>query len=203
MTGDKNADIIQAAIRVFGRRSYSAASVRDVADALDMPKATLYHYIKSKEDLLSKIFATSHAELEVVMAEVVAQDVPEIERLRSFIERYVQWSIANLDKSIIYSREWRYLSGDLRKVVIEGRVRLDNFLISLIDAAKAGGVVDAALDTKRAAFFLWGAISAVPDWYRHDGRETPEAIAASYGTLAVNVVTGKATGLALNQPFGD
>lgn len=190
MAVDRRAEVLQAAIHIFGKESYSAASVQALANALKMPKATLYHYIKSKEDLLSKIFETSHQEMNTLIGAVATSDLPAIERFRYFVEQYVLWTIANLDKANIYSREWRYLTGDLREHVIDRRTKLDKFMISLIDAAKTEGAVDPLLDSKRAAYFLWGAFSSVPDWYRPNGPESPEAIAASYGVLASNVVRG-------------
>ena len=191
MAVDRRAEVLQAAIRIFGKESYSAASVQALANALNMPKATLYHYIKSKEDLLSKIFETSHQEMNSLIGEVATSGLSAIERLRYFVEQYVSWTIANLDKANIYSREWRYLTGDLRDHVIDRRTKLDKFMISLIDAAKAEGAIDPVLDSRRAAYFLWGSISSVPDWYRPDGPESPEAIARSYGVLALNVVRGE------------
>lgn len=191
MSTDRRAEVLQAAIRIFGKESYSAASVQALANALNMPKATLYHYIRSKEDLLSKIFETSHQEMNTLIGQVMTEDLPELERVRYFAEQYVLWCIENLDKANIYSREWRYLTGELRTRVIERRMKLDRFMISLIESAKAAGAVDPVLDSRRAAYFLWGAISSVPDWYRPDGPESPAAIAASYGVLALNVLRGE------------
>lgn len=191
MATDRRAEVLQAAIRMFGKESYSAASVQALANKLNMPKATLYHYIKSKEDLLSKIFESSRQEMNTLIGELALENLTAIERLRSFVEQYVLWTIANLDKANIYSREWRYLTGDLREDVIDHRAKLDHFMISLIDAAKESGAVDPVFDSRRAAYFLWGAMSSVPDWYRPDGPESPQAIAASYGVLALNVLRGE------------
>jgi TetR/AcrR family transcriptional regulator, cholesterol catabolism regulator len=191
MASGRGAEVLQAAIKVFSRHSYSAASVQDVADELNMPKGTLYHYIKSKEDLLAKIFAWSRRDSEDLMARVSAMEAAPLEKFKAFIEGYVSWTVANLERAVIYAREWRYSSGEVRDVVIEGRRTLDDFLIDLIEQAKKSGDVDPRLDAKRAAFFLWGAISALPDWYRRDGHDPVERIAASYSALAVNVITGR------------
>lgn len=193
MAGDRNADVIRAAIRIFGRQSYSATSVQDVADALNMPKGTLYHYIRSKEDLLAKIFEWSSSDMDVIIAEVNALEVTPLGRIEAFVTRYVEWSIDNLERAMIYSREWRYLTGPLRHRVVNRRVVLDDFLISLIEAAKSAGAVRESVDTKRTAYFIWGALSAVPDWYRRHGPDSPEQIASSYATLALNVITGDAS----------
>lgn len=191
MVVDRRAEVLQAGIRIFAKEGYSATSVQAVADAVKMPKATLFHYIKSKEDLLSKIFETSLQDMNTLIGKVAVEDLTAIERLRFFVQHYVLWSISNLEKASIYSREWRYLTGGLREVVIEYRAKLDKFMVTLIEAAKTEGSVDPVLDSRRAAYFLWGAIASVPDWYRPDGPESPGAIAASYGVLALNVLRGE------------
>lgn len=188
MTSQRSDDVLQAAIRVFGRQSYSATSVQDLADALDMPKATLYHYIRSKEDLLAEIFRRASQDVQDLMDEVSGMDVSPAERLRRFIRGYATVTTVNLERTTIYSREWRYLTGPLRNSVIEGRVRLDEFLIGLIDDAKASGEADASLDSKRCAYFIWGALSSIPDWFRRSGRDTPEQVADSYADLALRIV---------------
>ena len=48
-------DICLTAARIFVERGYDASSVNDVAKALGITKAGLYHYISSKETLLYEI----------------------------------------------------------------------------------------------------------------------------------------------------
>jgi AcrR family transcriptional regulator len=188
MSNGRGSDVIKAAIRVFGRQGYSGASVQDIADALGMPKGTLYHYITSKEDMLSKIFTLAGDDMDVLIAEVSALDVPAVERLRLFVSGYAYLTTLELDRTMIYSREWRYLTGELRRAVTDRRVMLDNFLTSLIDAVQDSGHAESGLESKRAAYFIWGALSSLPDWYRRSGPESPQQIASSYSVLALKVV---------------
>jgi AcrR family transcriptional regulator len=160
----------------------------DVANALGMPKATLYHYISSKEDLLSKILTLASDDVEILTTETAKLDVPPVDRLRLFISGYAYLTTVELERTIIYSREWRYLTGALRESVIDRRVMLDDFLTGLVDAVKEAGEAPAGLDSKRAAYFIWGALSSLPDWYRRSGPEAPQQIAWSYAMLALKVV---------------
>ena len=45
-------EIIAAAAKVFQTKGYHAATVQDIADAVGILKGSLYHHVKSKEDLL-------------------------------------------------------------------------------------------------------------------------------------------------------
>ena len=48
--------IIQAAIRVFARKGFHAANVREILEEAQVSTGTLYHYFKSKEELLLEIY---------------------------------------------------------------------------------------------------------------------------------------------------
>lgn len=188
MGNDRGSEVVRAAITIFCRQGYAGTSVQDIANALGMPKATLYHYISSKEDLLSEILTLASNDVEVLTEEIAKLDVPPVTRLRLFISGYVYLTTVELERTIIYSREWRYLTGGLRESVIDRRVMLDDFLSGLIDAVKEVGEAPASLDSKRAAYFIWGALSSLPDWYRRSGPEEPQQIAWSYAMLALKVV---------------
>jgi len=48
-------EIIKAAAHVFRDRGFEATTLRDVAEATDTDRATLYYYVGSKEELLQEI----------------------------------------------------------------------------------------------------------------------------------------------------
>ena len=66
----RDEEVVAAAAKVFYERGYSAATVQDIADELGILKGSLYHYIKTKEDLLFRIFEEVHKEVEAILEEV-------------------------------------------------------------------------------------------------------------------------------------
>src|SRR5574341_2178399 len=64
----RRAEICRTAARIFRDRGFDATSVSDIARALRMTKAGLYHYFDSKEELLFEIMTFG---LERVHDEVV------------------------------------------------------------------------------------------------------------------------------------
>jgi AcrR family transcriptional regulator len=48
-------EIISSAAHVFRDRGFEAATLRDVAEALGTDRASLYYYVRSKEELLREI----------------------------------------------------------------------------------------------------------------------------------------------------
>ena len=52
---DKQAEIFSAALHLFQEKGYHGTSMQDLADAVGMQKASLYYYIRSKEELLTLV----------------------------------------------------------------------------------------------------------------------------------------------------
>jgi AcrR family transcriptional regulator len=186
---NREAEVLQAAIVVFWEKGYAAASVQDVADRVGVLKGSLYHYIDSKEDLLFRIFDESHRQASAILEEVAAIDAPSIERLRTYVERYLLWYLTNLERVSLYLSEWRYLSGARLAKVMEQRRTYEGFVRGLIVAAQEESDVAASVNAKFASFFILGALNGVPTWYRRNGPDPPEEIAKEYAVMALDVLT--------------
>ncbi len=52
---NRKADIIKTARDLFQQKDYEKATMQDVMDILGIAKGTIYHYFKSKEDLLEAV----------------------------------------------------------------------------------------------------------------------------------------------------
>ena len=48
-------EILAAAAQVFKRKGYRGTALSDVAGEIDIDRATLYYYVKSKEDLFADV----------------------------------------------------------------------------------------------------------------------------------------------------
>jgi TetR/AcrR family fatty acid metabolism transcriptional regulator len=54
---DKRRQILDAAIRVFARQGFHATRVADIADEAGVAYGLVYHYFKSKEEVLNELFS--------------------------------------------------------------------------------------------------------------------------------------------------
>ncbi len=80
------AKMLDTACTLFARKGYFGTSVREIADAMGIQKASLYYYISSKEDLISKN-AIEHVSASVNAA--LAQVSGPEQRLYAFITSHV------------------------------------------------------------------------------------------------------------------
>ncbi len=54
---DKRRQILDAAIRVFARQGFHATRVSDIADEAGVAYGLVYHYFKSKDEVLNELFS--------------------------------------------------------------------------------------------------------------------------------------------------
>src|SRR5215813_13332966 len=86
----RRVEICRTAAQIFRDRGYDATSVSDIARALGMTKAGLYHYFESKEALLFEImtYDLERVRDDVVLPARTIRD-PE-ERLRQIVLRHAR-----------------------------------------------------------------------------------------------------------------
>lgn len=182
--------MIEAAVRVFHKKGYASASIQDVAAEVGVLKGSLYHYIDSKEDLLARIFEDSAGHFEAMLVAASELDAPPVERLRSFARDCSLWYLQNIERVAIYVNEWEHLSGRRLKEVKRIRLAYEQRLAGLIGEVKAAGEAGPELDVNYATYFIFGALNALPTWYRRRGPDPAEQIADGYAGLIVATVVG-------------
>jgi AcrR family transcriptional regulator len=80
---DKRRVILDAAIRVFARQGFHSCRVSDIADEAGVAYGLVYHYFKSKDEVLNELFTERWSLLLAAIDEVDAQDVPARDKLRA------------------------------------------------------------------------------------------------------------------------
>lgn len=186
----REGEVVQAAIEVFSAKGYHAATIQDVADKVGMLKGSLYYYIDSKEHLLVKIFELINEGAAGILRGSAALQAPALDRLHHFVRTYLEFFFEQYDLMSLYFTEWTQLTGDYRRAVLDQRAEFDEVVRDLIRTAQAEGAIPADLDDRHAAYYLLSAVNAVATWYRRDGSDTPEAIAASYARMTTGLLVG-------------
>ena len=82
--------ILAAAAQLFAQRGYSSSTMAEVAAASGISKATLYHYVRDKQDLLAQITTTHVQRLQTLVQAVAEQHLPPQEHLSELVLRLMQ-----------------------------------------------------------------------------------------------------------------
>lgn len=88
------AQIIQAAYRLFIQNGYHGTSMRQIAQEANLAVASLYNHFSSKEQIFIAVLERYHPIFEILpkLAQMDAPDVPE------FVRRAAQYIAAHLDQ---------------------------------------------------------------------------------------------------------
>src|SRR5215218_9721515 len=87
---DRLSEIYRVAARIIHEKGYDATSMSDIAEAVGITKAGIYHHIPGKKDLLFRImnFGLDTLDEEVIVPARAITDAEQ--RLRSIISSHVQ-----------------------------------------------------------------------------------------------------------------
>ena len=87
---DKRRLILDAAIRVFAREGFHRCRVSDIANEAGVAYGLVYHYFRSKDEVLDTLFTERWTLLLEAIAEVDARDLPIREKLYAIAEFIIE-----------------------------------------------------------------------------------------------------------------
>ena len=187
-------DILKVAARMFAERGYERTTLEMIADELGLSKASLYYYVKSKEDVLAHIFQNIfQGILDRVQTDISLEMSPH-ERLYRLISAYVTHACIYPEGRTLFLYESHLLSicnADLLGL----RDRYQQQVEEAISAGIEQGIFHVS-HAKLATLALVGALHTIPLWYVPDGPLSPTEIAEYYARLLIGGLAAP-----LNLPY--
>jgi AcrR family transcriptional regulator len=186
---DRLAEIYRAAARIICEKGYDATSMNDIAEAVGLTKAGLYHHISGKSDLLFRImnFGLDSLEEQVIAPARVISDAEQ--RLRAIIRNHVHLITSrstpqgNNPVTIIVDEVGGLTPTNRRKIDERKRAYLDVIRDTLKELSGEGKLT--GVDVTAASFSLLGMILWLSRWYNPSGRLTPEQICDEVTNMAL------------------
>ena len=156
-----------AAARLFATRGYTAATMQDVASACGVSKATLYHYVHDKHDLLAQITTAHVARLEALVQAVQKQRLAPQARLQALIEQFMQAYASAEHEHRVLTEDVKFLAQAERLAVQDAQRRVVQAFADAV-AALRPDLRGARLD-KPLAMLLFGMINWTFTWLKAAG----------------------------------
>src|SRR5512147_2733900 len=94
-------DILEAAAQVFRQKGFHGTSMQDIASAVSLQKASLYHHVSSKQEILLALLDRALELLFARISAICAQNIPADQKLREMIRAYLQILTENIDLSSV------------------------------------------------------------------------------------------------------
>jgi AcrR family transcriptional regulator len=174
-------ELTRAAARLFADRGYHGTSLADLAEALGIQKASLYHHIEAKEELLWEIARTG-AEAFHAALDGVPESRPAPERIRLALRAHLRVVAEQLDTATVFTREWRALDGEHRERFAAERRRYEERIRDLFRDGVDRGELRADLDAATAALVFLSTANWAYTWLR-PGADTDALADRCFGVL--------------------
>jgi TetR/AcrR family transcriptional regulator, cholesterol catabolism regulator len=178
-------EILEAAAQIISQKGFHAASMQDIAQAVNLQKASLYYHVSSKQEILLALLDQALDMLIEHMLAVTTQPFPADVKLRQAMKAYLQAMLEHRDMASVLLLEHRSLEPELHARHIPRRDRFEHLWRDLIQQGLDEGVF-CCVDPNLSARALLGVMNWTITWYRPDGELTPEMIAGQLAELFLN-----------------
>jgi AcrR family transcriptional regulator len=189
--------ILRTAARIFAEKSYHSTSMRDISRATNVSLAGLYHYCKSKEELLFLIQDNCFGRV----LESLEQRLLEVEdpaaKLATFIENHLSFFAANMSEMKVLSHEAESLRGDLYNHVSTRKDRYTKLARQILQEVQDSTQNKQPVDLTVATYALFGMMNWIYNWYDPQGQLKVNHLAQHFTQLFFG---GFSPGAAL-EPF--
>lgn len=131
---EKHVKIAEAAAALFVEKGFHNTSIREIAKACGMSMGNLYHYIKSKDDVLFLVYREVYWNWEENLQKVEKKDIQDpAEKLRTLVAAMLKSVSENKDHIQMTFRESKFLEKSALKNVLAIESQFIEVFVRLIE----------------------------------------------------------------------
>jgi AcrR family transcriptional regulator len=180
--------ILEAAAQIFSHKGYHATSMNDIACAVNLQKASLYHHVTSKQEILVSILDEALDLVASKVGEVVSFQIPANEKLQLAMETYLYILTEQRDLAAVLLLEHRSLNTELHRRHIPRRDRFEQLWRDLLQMGIDEGIFEIQ-DVDMTARALLGVMNWVVTWYQEGGELSIQEISKLYLILILHGIS--------------
>jgi TetR/AcrR family fatty acid metabolism transcriptional regulator len=167
----KRQRILDAAVRVFGRRGYHDAKIAEIASAARVAEGTVYLYFRNKEHLFATVFDEKMDDLLSRGRDIVASEASAAERLTRLVDLHLTFFAADRDLASLFQIELRRSARMLQRVIRSKLVDYFRLLGGVLKDGIASGEFRPHLSPRLAVRVLFGAADEIVSEWLFSGED--------------------------------
>ncbi len=165
---NRKEQLLEVAAKLFKQNGYTSTSMRDLAAALGIEAASIYHHVKSKEEILETICFDIADKLITAIAEVNDIYFNAEQKLQLAIKNHVAILTQNTNQSEVFLHEWRNLTEPKLSEFKAMRDRYEQEVRVIITGGMNEDIFD-EVDPKFAALTILSTVNWINEWYNPNG----------------------------------
>lgn len=162
--------ILRTAARIFAEKSYHSTSMRDISRETNVSLAGLYHYCRSKEELLFLIQDNCFGRVLERLEKQLQEVKDPVARLSVFIENHLSFFAANMAEMKVLSHEAESLRGDLHAHVSTRKENYTRMARKILQDVQDSRENKQPVDLTVATYALFGMMNWIYNWYDPKGK---------------------------------
>ena len=178
--------ILRTAARIFAEKSYHSTSMRDISRATNVSLAGLYHYCKSKEELLFLIQDNCFGRVLERLEQRLEGVADPVTKLGIFIENHLSFFAGNMAEMKVLSHEAESLGGDLYTHVSTRKDKYTKLARQILREVQETQQSQEPIDLTVATYALFGMMNWIYNWYDPQGKLNVSDLASNVMKLFVN-----------------
>jgi len=187
---DRRRQILDAAVRVFARQGFHACRVSDIADEAGVAYGLLYHYFRSKEEVLDTVFLERWEVLLQVIRDVDASGRPPREKLRAIASFVVDSYRHDPDLMKVIIVEVTRAANSFGRTHLRKIDEAYGLIADVVVKAQEDGAFRADVTPQFAALAFYGALEQVLTGWIFDLMPQGEAEYEQAKDLVVETICG-------------
>lgn len=180
--------LLAAAAHLFRTKGFERTTVRDLAQAIGIQSGSIFHHFKSKEEILRCVMEeVIHFNTDRMKAALMQAQSPRDKLLALIRSELVSINGETGEAMAVLIYEWRSLSEESQRFILTLREHYEQLWLTVLNEAKAAGLIPSHVDTFVLRRFLTGALSWSNYWYKPNGPLTIDQLAEQALSLALKI----------------
>jgi len=179
---EKSQEIDSVIARLFAFKGYHSTSMREIAAELGMNQSSLYHYFKSKEEILFRLMNDAIDNVLAILKKICAADLPPEEKLKKVLGFYCRYYAGDQERLILLVNEMNSLDKKHRHILVDKQRQYVHIIKSILKELVAQDKLK-KIHPSVAVFAFFGMVHYTIKWYREEGPVGLDELADSFSEI--------------------
>jgi TetR/AcrR family transcriptional regulator, fatty acid metabolism regulator protein len=187
---DKRRLILDAAVRVFARRGFNQCRVSDIADEAGVAYGLVYHYFRSKDEVLDTLFLERWNVMLDVIRQLDGQEIGPREKLYAIASFIVDSYRHDPELMKVIIVEVTRAANSFGQTHLEKIKEAYDLMAGIVERAQADGAFKETVKPRFAAMAFYGVIEQVLSGWIFETLPRGEAEYEEAKALVVETICG-------------